>query len=135
MNFKQFMACVLVTTANVAATNTYAQSAGPSSSPTPPGRSAVKPVPPSVEGASPGASSVRPSDKTLRRLVKTALKRTHGLNSSAIVVRARGGVVTLQGTVPDQKSVDVAVSTARSVPGVSSVINTLSVNRPTDSWR
>nr|WP_082664947.1 BON domain-containing protein [Burkholderia ambifaria] len=135
MKLKRIAAYALVLITSTVAMGVNAQSAGPSGSPTPPGRNELKPTAPSVAGESPEASSARPNDKTLRRQVKAALKRTHGLNASNIAVRAKEGVVTLQGTVPDQKSIDLAVNTARGVVGVTSVTNTLSVSRATNSWR
>jgi osmotically-inducible protein OsmY len=44
-----------------------------------------------------------------------------------ITVRARGGAVTLAGTVPEQPQVDLATQAAQAVPGVTSVKNALSI--------
>lgn len=75
------------------------------------------------------------SDRELRKRVKTALKHTKGLKALDTAVRARNGQVTLQGYVRTQQEVDLAYKVAKSVPGVVSVKNSLTVNRPTDSWR
>jgi osmotically-inducible protein OsmY len=44
-----------------------------------------------------------------------------------ITVRARGGAVTLAGTVPEQPQIDLATQTAQGVAGVTSVKNALSI--------
>lgn len=63
----------------------------------------------------------------LGRKVRAALTKTHGLNVSNIAVRARGGAVTLSGTVPDQGQIDSAGEAAKGVAGVKSVSNKLTV--------
>jgi len=45
-------------------------------------------------------------------------------------VRARGGAVTLTGSVPDQSQVDKAGDVAKTVDGVTSVANKLTVVIP-----
>ncbi|CAB3781948.1 MULTISPECIES: BON domain-containing protein [Paraburkholderia] len=85
--------------------------------------------------AAASASSLRVSDGTLRRQVKAALKKAKGLTAIDIAVRAKSGQITLQGTVKNQQQIDLAGQVASNVPGVTSVNNTLTVNRPTNSWR
>jgi osmotically-inducible protein OsmY len=46
---------------------------------------------------------------------------------SNIAVRARGGAVTLTGSVPDQGQIDAAGEAAKGVAGVTSVSNKLNV--------
>ncbi|MEX3855943.1 BON domain-containing protein [Paraburkholderia sp. BR10923] len=79
-------------------------------------------------------TATAPSDKgsnqtnrALARKVRGALTRTQGLNVSSISVRARGGAVVLTGSVPTRSQIDVAGDAAKSVPGVTSVSNKLSV--------
>jgi hyperosmotically inducible protein len=46
---------------------------------------------------------------------------------SSISVRARGGAVTLTGSVPEQGQIDAAGDVAKGVAGVTSVSNKLTV--------
>jgi osmotically-inducible protein OsmY len=59
--------------------------------------------------------------------VRRALSRTPGLNPSGIHVRSRNAAVTLTGRVPQRSQIARASSTARSVRGVRSVSNRLTV--------
>jgi osmotically-inducible protein OsmY len=65
----------------------------------------------------------------LGRKVRAALAKTQGLDVSSIAVRARGGAVTLTGTVPDQSQIDSAGEAAKGVAGVTSVSNKLTVEQ------
>jgi osmotically-inducible protein OsmY len=69
----------------------------------------------------------RRSDNDIVRDVRRALSRTPGLNSSGIHVRSRNAAVTLTGRVPQRSQISRAGSTARSVRGVRSVSNRLTV--------
>lgn len=89
---------------------------------------------PTVQASS-NNGATRAENRALRKRVKVALKNTKGLTAVAITVKAKGGKITLQGTVPTQDEVDLAANAARQVPGVVSVDNLLTVNRPTNSWR
>ena len=87
-----------------------------------------------MQTASPSSSSSsRPrSDSQIVRDVRRAFTRTTGLNSSAIHVKSRHGVVTLTGRVPQRSQIARAGNAARSVRGVRSVSNRLTVhNRQT----
>ena len=55
------------------------------------------------------------------------LFRSQGVDVSNIAVRARGGAVTLTGSVPDQGQIDAAGQAAKGVAGVTSVSNKLTV--------
>nr|WP_082664955.1 BON domain-containing protein [Burkholderia ambifaria] len=91
---------------------------------------------PTSTSAAQGATSYVPiSNVTLRRQVKAALKMTKGLTSFDIAVRVKNGQVTLQGTVKSQQQIDLAGKVASEVPGVTSVKNSVTVNRPNNSWR
>ena len=59
--------------------------------------------------------------------VRSALSKTKGLDVSHIAVRARGGVVTLTGSVPAEGQIALAGDAAKGVAGVTSVTNKLSV--------
>ena len=73
------------------------------------------------------ASATRAADRQLQKTVRRALAHTKGLAASGIAVRARAGVVTLQGWVPDGSQLQLAQHVAQGVPGVKSVNNQLTV--------
>jgi len=66
-------------------------------------------------------------DTVITAKVKTAILETPGLKSSEINVETFKGIVQLSGFVATQDSVNLAMSTARSVKGVSSVKNDMRV--------
>ncbi|BEU27908.1 BON domain-containing protein [Paraburkholderia sp. 22B1P] len=92
-------------------------------------QSASSPLAASAMASSPAAShkAMKAADRRLQKDVLRALARTKGLNASGISVRARSGVVTLQGTVPEQSETDIAARAAESVAGVTLVKNALGV--------
>lgn len=67
------------------------------------------------------------ADHKLEGQVRHALT-THKIESSDIRIVARGGVVTLDGTVQDQSQIAQATTVAQSVTGVKSVKNNLSMH-------
>lgn len=75
----------------------------------------------------PTSSARRRSDNDIVRDVRRAFTRTPGLNSSGIHVRSHHGAVTLTGRVPQRSQIARAGSAARSVRGVHSVSNRLTV--------
>jgi osmotically-inducible protein OsmY len=79
--------------------------------------------------SSPAASSGKatPADKQLARDVRKALSKAPNFNVSNVFVKARGGVVTLSGSVPDGLQIQQAAEVAMSVPGVTSVNNHLTI--------
>ncbi|MCC8400612.1 BON domain-containing protein [Paraburkholderia sp. MMS20-SJTN17] len=66
-------------------------------------------------------------DGAVTRDVRSALRRTPNLDASGIRVRARLGVVTLTGWVPERRQIALAGDAASSVRGVRSVSNQLSL--------
>jgi hyperosmotically inducible protein len=80
--------------------------------------------------AAPSAKAVKKENRTLGRKVRSALAKAQGIDVSSISVRARGGAVTLTGSVPDQGQIDKAGDTAKGVDGVTSVSNKLTVVLP-----
>lgn len=68
-----------------------------------------------------------PADKTLARDVRKALSKAPNFNVSNVFVKARGGVVTLSGSVPDGHQIQQATEVAMGVPGVTSVSNHLTL--------
>ncbi|WP_345813015.1 BON domain-containing protein [Paraburkholderia sp. PREW-6R] len=79
--------------------------------------------------AAPAASAktTKKANSQLGRKVRSALAKTQGIDVSSIAVRARGGAVTLTGTVPNQGQIDAAGEAAKGVAGVTSVSNKLTV--------
>ncbi|MGF6371838.1 hyperosmotically inducible protein [Paraburkholderia sp. RAU6.4a] len=95
-----------------------------------PGESGSAPA--STVMASPGSSasaSSRQADRALGRKVRAALMKDKEISASNISVRARGGAVTLFGTVPDAAQIDRAAGVAEAVPGVTTVKNNLTLKR------
>ncbi|PVX85893.1 BON domain-containing protein [Paraburkholderia unamae] len=68
-----------------------------------------------------------PEDKQLIKAVRRKLARTAGLNPSSVSVLAHDGVIVLTGTVPTQNEIGLATSAASQVPGVTSVIDKLTI--------
>ena len=79
--------------------------------------------------SSPVASSGKatPADKALARDVRKALSKAPNFSVSNVFVKARGGVVTLSGSVPDGLQIQQAAEVVMSVPGVTSVNNHLTI--------
>ncbi|CAB3721856.1 hypothetical protein LMG22037_04835 [Paraburkholderia phenoliruptrix] len=74
--------------------------------------------------------TVKKADRKLGLDVRKALSKTQGFDVSNVYVRARGGAVTLTGTVPDAAQIPLAEDAAKSVAGVKSVSNKLTVATP-----
>ncbi|MDR3101192.1 MAG: BON domain-containing protein [Paraburkholderia sp.] len=89
------------------------------------GVAASAPAASATPGESKGAA--RAANRLLQKEVLRALTHTKGLNASGIAVRARDGAVALQGWVPEQSQLQLALRTAQGVPGVVSVSNQLTV--------
>ena len=83
-----------------------------------------------VVAAPSSASSAIPGNTRLRRAVYAAIVKQKGIQGGSIGVTARNGAVTLNGTVMDAAQVDKVAEIARGVPGVTSVINKLTVQKP-----
>lgn len=79
--------------------------------------------------AAPGANAktTKKADRALGLQVRKALAKAQGFNVSNVFVRARGGVVTLTGTVPDGAQIPQAEEVAKGVAGVTSVNNKLTL--------
>ncbi|MBC8750874.1 MULTISPECIES: BON domain-containing protein [Paraburkholderia] len=87
---------------------------------------------PAATAAAPAANaqSTRAADRKLGRDVRRALGKAPGFNVSNVFVRARGGAVTLSGSVPEGGMIQQAGDVAKGVPGVTSVSNKLTLNLP-----
>ncbi|QCP52365.1 BON domain-containing protein [Trinickia violacea] len=77
--------------------------------------------------AAPSAKAVKQANRKLGLAVRKALAHAQGFDVSNVFVRARGGAVTLTGTVPDSSQIGQAEEVAKSVPGVTSVSNKLTL--------
>jgi osmotically-inducible protein OsmY len=71
--------------------------------------------------------AMRAQNRQLAKNVRHALTKTKNLTASAITVLAKGGVVTLDGTVPTDDQIQLAADAASRVTGVNSVKNNLIV--------
>ncbi|MEI5996122.1 BON domain-containing protein [Paraburkholderia bengalensis] len=74
----------------------------------------------------PSKKTVRKANRALSRKVLTALSKG-GVDTVGINVLAKGGAVTLTGSVTDPSEIDKAASIAKGVSGVTSVKNSLTV--------
>lgn len=81
-----------------------------------------------AQPAASDAKAIKAADRALQKDVVRALSKTTGLRASAITVRARNGVVTLEGTVPEQSQLGLATQAAEGVEGVKSVTNALTLS-------
>ncbi|CAB3805924.1 BON domain-containing protein [Paraburkholderia fynbosensis] len=86
-------------------------------------------APPAATESPPAANtkSTRQMDRKLGRDVRRALAKTPGFNVSNVFVRARGGAVTLTGSVPQGTQIQQAEDAAKGVPGVTSVTNRITI--------
>ncbi|NKJ50145.1 transporter [Burkholderia sp. SG-MS1] len=86
----------------------------------------------SVTAAS-GSATVpagRKANRALRRQVYNAIAKQKDISAGNISVVAKDGAVTLSGTVEDVSQVGRVAEIARGVPGVTSVTNKLTVEKP-----
>jgi hyperosmotically inducible periplasmic protein len=77
--------------------------------------------------AAPSAKDVKKANRKLGLQVRKALAHAQGFDVSNVFVRARGGAVTLTGTVPDSSQIGQAEEVAKGVPGVTSVNNKITL--------
>ncbi|ANB74753.1 transport-associated protein [Paraburkholderia phytofirmans OLGA172] len=69
----------------------------------------------------------RHADRQLAKKVRAALGKAKDVSVANITVRARGGAVTLQGSVREQPAIEKATQVAKGVAGVTSVKNALTI--------
>ncbi|WP_321962202.1 BON domain-containing protein [Paraburkholderia sp. J7] len=74
--------------------------------------------------------SARKADRALRRQVYAAIGKHKEISAGDISIVARGGAVTLSGTVVDASQVNEVAQIAKGVAGVTSVTNKLTVQKP-----
>jgi hyperosmotically inducible protein len=101
--------------------NVYAQASG---------AAAASEAPAAMKSdAKTAAKATRKANRKLGYAVRKAISKQNGVDVSNLVVRTKGGAVSLQGTMPDTTQIDTAVATAKTVPGVTSVANKLTVQQ------
>jgi osmotically-inducible protein OsmY len=117
----QFVGAVSVAVATLlVSTGSFAQSSGAMAMPMA-----------SSGAAAPSAKAMRIANRKLAKQVRAALtKAKPALPMTNITVIAKGGVVSLTGSVPSQDQSAQATTVAQGVPGVSSVNNKLSIKQP-----
>ncbi|MEM5325976.1 BON domain-containing protein [Paraburkholderia sp. JHI2823] len=76
------------------------------------------------------AKSTKAENHALGKKVRAALTKTKDLHAENITVKAHGGTVSLDGTVPDASQIDLATTAAKGVAGVTSVENHLTIKEP-----
>jgi hyperosmotically inducible periplasmic protein len=76
--------------------------------------------------ATPSKKEVRKANRALSRKVSQALQKG-GIDTVGLNVIAKGGAVTLAGYAQDAESIDKATTIAKSVDGVKSVKNVLTI--------
>lgn len=86
--------------------------------------------PETMPSAAERAKTVKKADRKLGLDVRKALAKAQGFDVSNVYVRARGGAVTLTGSVPDGAQIPQAEDVAKNVAGVKSVSNKLTVATP-----
>jgi osmotically-inducible protein OsmY len=88
----------------------------------------------SVNGAAASVASApisgRKANRALRRSVYAAIARHKEISAGNIGVTAKDGAVVLNGTVSDLSQVATVAEIAKGVPGVISVSNKLTVQKP-----
>jgi hyperosmotically inducible periplasmic protein len=110
------LSLAVVTLIATASLNAFAQTAASAPSATP--------------AASSPAAPATPSNTKLRRAVYLAISKHKEIHGGSIGVTARNGAITLNGTVTDAAQVDRVAEIAGGVPGVTSVTNKLTVQKP-----
>lgn len=79
-------------------------------------------------GAAPSTGS-RQANRALRKSVYAAFAKDKAIDAGGISVSVKDGAVTLSGAVSEPAQIDKAAALAKSVPGVVSVKNKLTVQR------
>jgi hyperosmotically inducible periplasmic protein len=76
------------------------------------------------------AKGARQANRALRHKVYAALAKHKEIDAGNISITAKGGAVTINGTVPDASQIDTVAEVAKGVVGVTSVTNKLTLQRP-----
>jgi hyperosmotically inducible periplasmic protein len=81
----------------------------------------------SAASAQAAKTTAKKTDRRLGLDVRKALSKAQGFDVSNVFVKARGGAVVLTGTVPDGAQIGQAEEIAKTVPGVKSVSNKITL--------
>jgi hypothetical protein len=120
------IACAAVTAASIFSDTAFAQDAqAASSTQTAPAAQAAQPA------SHPTRASLRHANHKLEREVRVALTRAK-IDTTDILIRAKGGKVALIGAVPDQNMIQPASEIAGKVAGVTAVQNLLILRPESD---
>jgi osmotically-inducible protein OsmY len=74
--------------------------------------------------------AMKSADRKLSKAVRKAIVKGGDVDTAHLAVIARGGKVTLTGSVPEEGQVDLAKQHAQSVAGVTEVASRLTVAEP-----
>lgn len=66
-------------------------------------------------------------DTQIQVKVKEALEKNKNIAANKLIVNVKDGVVTISGELNTKEEIDLAVQTAKAVPGVVDVINQMSL--------
>ncbi|MBP0590664.1 BON domain-containing protein [Paraburkholderia sp. LEh10] len=125
MKSNQAVQLAVATLIVVMSTNAWSQSGQTASAPAnAPGASAT-----AASGAVAPANGKK-ADRALRRKVYAAIGKQKEISAGNISVTAKNGAVTLNGSVTDASQIDKVVEITKGVPGVTSVTNKLTVQKP-----
>jgi hyperosmotically inducible protein len=81
-------------------------------------------------GVTPKASGQ--ANRALRKKIYAAIAKHKEISAGTISVTVKGDAVTLNGSVSDGMQINKVAEIVKGVPGVTSVINKLTVERPFD---
>ena len=96
-----------------------------------PGAAASAPAASTLEASGATAPATgKKADRALRRRVYAAIGKHKEIAAGSISVTAKDGAVTLNGSVPDANQIPKVAEIAKGVPGVISVANKLTVQKP-----
>jgi len=83
-----------------------------------------------MEASAAAPANTRKANRALRRQVYAAIGKHKEISAGNIGITARNGAITLNGTVTDASQINEVAEIAKSVPGVTSVTNKLTVEKP-----
>ncbi|WP_027796658.1 BON domain-containing protein [Paraburkholderia acidipaludis] len=78
------------------------------------------------------AKAARAADRVLAHKVRATLSKDKNLDVTHVNVHAKDGIVTLEGTFPEQSQIDHAIAVTKGIAGVNSVVDAMAV-RPAGS--
>jgi hyperosmotically inducible periplasmic protein len=87
----------------------------------------AQPAPQTASAPKATTKKATSADRALAKAVRRALGKAQGINVADIFVRARDGAVTLSGSVRSADQIQQAETVTRSVQGVTSVTNKLTL--------